>query len=176
MKLLMKKLVLLFSILFLSACTTTNASFEVESFLNKFRNHEQEVMQSLDEMLEKEDMTIEQKNAYRLIMKRQYSDLKYKLMDAYYNGDEVDYKVEITVYDFINSINKAQEIVKNNGEDDSLDLKLNEELKQMQKETKRINYTINFKLNYIDNHWVLKTPEVDDLKKIHGIYEYEYDA
>ena len=52
---------------------------------------------------------------------------------------------------------------------------MNKELIEMEKEDKRINYTLTFNLFNVNDNWVLETPNTECLEKIHGIYEYELD-
>ena len=164
----MKKIVLFFLLLVFCGCTKTDARFEVESYLNKFKNHDEEVIASLDELLVNTDLDSEDKELYKLVMKRQYTDLKYQIKEERYNGDEAYITVLIEVYDYVKSKNDALKEIGNRDE-------INLVLKKMDEEDKRVEYTLDFKVNYQDDKWVLEKPDKVVLEKIHGIYDYEGD-
>ncbi len=172
----MRVFFLIFLCLFFCGCTKTDARFEVESYLNKFKNHDELVRQSLNDILEEQQLDDEDKSLYELIMKRQYTDLEYKVKDEKYNGDEAVISVLITVYDYENSKNLALEEINDNPfKYDTLDERLHLILKKMDEEEKRIDYSIDFKVFYYDDKWVLDKPSISVLEKIHGIYDYEDD-
>ena len=164
----MKRLILVVLLMFSFGCTKTNASYEVTSYLNKFKNHDEQILASLDKILLTKGLSDSQSDLYKLVMKRQYSDLEYDIISEHYNGDEANIEVLITVYDYENSKNKALDEISST--DDKIDLIL----KMMDKEEKRVSYTLNFRVLY-DNGWHLQNPSMTDLEKIHGIYDYEED-
>lgn len=172
----MKKLIIILLCFFILGCSKTDARFEVESYLKKFQNHDENVISSLNELLSNENLDEEDKNLYELVMKRQYTDLEYKIKEEKYNADEAIITVLITVYDYENSKNLALEEINNHPDEyNTEEKKLNLVLKNMDKEEKRINYTLDFKVNYLDNQWQLAKPNTEILEKIHGIYDYEED-
>lgn len=172
----MKKILIIILMLLAVGCSKTNASFEVETYLNKFKNHDKEVIASLDELLTLESITLEQKDLYRLIMKKQYTDLEYEVKEEHYNGDQADVEVLIKVYDYTESKKRAYQKMKDNPDImNSNEKKMNEQLKEMEKETKRVPYTLVFHLRYENEQWILETPNTEILEKIHGIYDYEED-
>ena len=171
----MKKIVVLILCLILCGCTKTDARYEVESYLNKFKNHDEAVISSLNDILDENELDSEDKELYELVMKRQYTDLEYKVKEERYNGDIADITVLIKVYDYEKSKNEALEEINNSSEYDSEEKKIHLVLKKMDEENKRIEYTIEFKVNYQDDKWVLEKPDKTVLEKIHGIYDYEED-
>ncbi len=166
-----KKLTFLLILLFSAGCTKTDAKFEVESYLNKFQNHEKEVINSLDSVLNTDKLSENQKNQYKIIMKRQYTDLTYKITDEHYNGDEAKIEVIIEVYNYAKSKKKALESLKDVSDENIL----NKELEMMDKENERIKYTLIFTVQNKEGKWQLQSPNKEMLEKIHGIYEYELD-
>ena len=172
----MKKILIIFLSILLCGCTKTDARYEVENYLNKFKNHDERVISSLDELLKNENIDDEDKDLYKLVMKRQYTNLEYKIKEEKYNGDEATITALITVYDYENSKNNALEKINNEpSEYDTEEKKLHLILKMMDEEEKTIDYTLDFKVTYQDDKWQLEKPNMTILEKIHGIYDYEED-
>ena len=98
----MKKLGLILMTLIVAvgcACTMTKASDAVKEYLGKYNNQDEEVMVELDALVEEENLSDEQSEKYKEIMKKQYTDLKYEIVNETYNGDEAIVTTKITVYD-----------------------------------------------------------------------------
>lgn len=175
----MKKIILLIVCLFLCGCTNNAAKDAVKDYIYKFKNHDSEVMKSLEELINHEDLTEQASNAYRLVMKKQYYDLEYKIIEEIYNGNKATVLAEITVYDYNKSKQDAN-AYKNEHPEEFLneDNTFNEvkyknlQLKYMQEETSRIKYTIAFSTYYENDEWHLEKPDYTVLQKIHGIYVY----
>lgn len=179
----MKKiLILIFCLIFLTGCTNSKATDPVKEYMEKYRNNAPEIQSSIEELLRQANMLEEQDELYRIIMKKQYIDLEYKITKETYNGDKANIEVEITVYDYEHSRieaekyrqEKKQDYVKEDGTWDKeryVDL----QLKYMQKEIKRVKYTVNFNVNLQNEKWVLEPPDSTIIKKIHGIYNYNED-
>ncbi len=179
----MKKIILIIcSILFLTGCTNTHATDPVKEYLEKYRNNDQEIQSSIEELLRQENLLEEQDEQYRMIMKKQYVDLEYKIKQETYNGDEAIIKVELTVYEYEHSRTEAEkyrnekksEYVNQDGtwnKEKYADLQLD----YMKKEIKRVKYTVNFNVNLQEEKWILETPDHNIIKKIHGIYNYNED-
>ena len=161
----MRKIILIIFICFLVGCTSNDAVTPVKDYLNKFKNHDTEVTNAIEELLRQENLSQEQNDLYKLIMKRQYTDLEYKIVNEYYNGRHAIIYVDITVYDYINS---RKEALKNGLTKEEA---INEQLKQMEKEKKRIQYTLEFHVYYQEERWILETPNTEIIEKIHGLYE-----
>ena len=63
------------------ACTMTKASDAVKEYLGKYNNHDSEVLVELDELVKEENLTDEQAESYKELMKKQYTDMKYEIVD-----------------------------------------------------------------------------------------------
>lgn len=161
----MRKIIILFIIMLVTGCSNNKAYSPVKEYLNKFKNHDTEVTNALEELLRQENLSQEQNEMYKLIMKRQYTDLEYKVVEEYYNGDQAIIYADITVYDYGNSRKEARKTGLSGEE------YINEQLKQMEKEKKRIKYTLEFHVYYQDDIWILETPNTEIIEKIHGLYE-----
>ena len=184
----MKKYIKLTLITFLAfllvgcSCMKQTAKGRVEEFLDQYRNLSANVLGDLDEVVDSEtDLNDEQKEKYRDILKKQYSDLNYEIVNETYDGDTALVEVKITVYDLYKVQRDAAEYLNNNSDEfndengtyDSskfMDYKLDE----MQKTTDTVEYTINFNLTKDeDDNWQITELSQSDLEKIHGIYNYE---
>lgn len=158
------------------ACTMTKASDAVKEYLGKYNNHDAEVLVELDALVEDENLTKEQSEKYKEVMKKQYSDLKYEIVDETYNGDEAVVKTKITVYDLYKAQQDAENYRKeHNNEFDDAKSFLEYKMDEMKKSDTRVEYTIDFKVIKKDGKWVVENVSTEDLEKIHGIYNYAKD-
>ena len=168
----MKKVVSVISILVISlimvgcSCMKTTAKGAVESFLDQYRNLSSSVITDMDEVVDKE---------------KQYSDLKYEIIDESYDGDTAVVESKITVYDLYKVQKEATEYLNDNpnefndenGQYDSVKF-MDYKLEQMKKNNDTVEYTIKFNLTKDENgNWQVTEISQDDLEKIHGIYNYE---
>lgn len=184
----MKKSLKIFSIIMgvflLSACgcMKNTAKGAVEDYLNQYKNLSSNVTSDLEDVVSKEDLTEEQKDVYRDVLKKQYKDLRYKIESEEYD-DTALITTKITVYDYFKAQKEADEYLENNkeefvGEDNtySKDLFMDYKLNNMKKTTDTVEYTIIFKATKNDsgNYEVVDLSQ-SDLEKIHGIYNYDND-
>lgn len=164
------------------ACTMTKASDAVKEYLGKFNNQDAEILVELDELVKDENLTEEQSETYKEVMKKQYTDLKYEIVEETYNGDEATVTTKITVYDLYSAQKEAEtyksehmEEFQNDNKIYDADLFLDYKIEQMKKSDKRIEYTIDFKVIKKDGKWMVENVSTEDLEKIHGIYNYSND-
>lgn len=183
----MKKLILflgvVFSSLALAGCSLTKstAADAVKVFLDQYKNLSSSVMNDLEDVISQEDFTESQEEVYRDVLKKQYSDLKYEIVNENYDGDTATVETKITVYDLYKAQSDATNYMNNNQSeftDDSgvynnekfLDYKL-EEMKKM---TDTVEYNITFDVKKDENDkWQVSELSNEDLEKIHGIYNYD---
>lgn len=181
----MKKIIALLITLSLAvgcACSIEKASDPVKEYLGKFNNHDAEILVELDALVKEENLTDEQADKYKEIMKKQYSDLKYEIVEEIYNGEEATVQTKIIVYDLYKVQKEAEEYRIDHPEEFLNDKKvydankfLEYKLEQMNKNDTRVEYTIDFKVTKKDGKWTLDSVSTEDLEKIHGIYNYEND-
>ena len=179
----MKKIISLIIVsLFLFGCGCTNMSAKnaVTDYLSQYNNLTDEVIDDIDKTISSEDLTEEEKEKYKDIVKKQYQDLKYEIVDEKYNGDQAVITAKISVYDLYKAEKDAKEYMTNNTEEfyDSNNIYSNKKyidykLDQMKKMNDKITYTIEFNVSKKDGKWVVEQPSQTDLEKIHGIYNYE---
>ncbi len=175
----MKKLILVLFLFFFTGCVSRTAPDAVKNYLELYRNHDVEVTDSLDRLIQQENLYPEQENLYRLIMKKQYVNLEYQIVHETYSGNQASIEVVITVYDYIASQRRAVQYFQEHKEDFETDegidhLKYKDlQLKYMKEETKRIRYTLTFDCILNENQWEIVKPDYTVIQKIQGVYPYE---
>ena len=169
------------SILLISLCgCSKTAKMTVEEYLARYNSLDVDVLKDMEEVVNMENLSAEDKETYSAIFKKQYTDLQYDVLDEEYDGDEAIIKVKITVYDYykvqkeasIYLANNADEFNNENGEYDATKF-IKYKLDKMKNTIDKIDYTIDFYLVKNDNNWVVSSLSNADLEKIHGIYNYE---
>jgi len=177
----MKKIIVLFMLLItLTGCGEMTPKSTVENYLKKYRNLDSEVLVDLEELVAMEDLTEEQKDKYRDILKKQYKDIKYEIVEEEYDEDKSYVTVKISVYDLYKAENDASlylsqnetEFYNDQNEYDN-DLFIDYKLKKMQNMNDLIEHTVVFTVIKEDDKYVVEQPTDDMLEKIHGIYNYE---
>lgn len=172
---------ILIGLFLLAGCNNSNtASVVVEDYLSSYQKLEYRVLVDMEEVVLGEDsMTDEQKEIYREILKKQYTDFEYEIIsEKYYNEDAV-VTVKISVYDYYDAANSASEYLKNNASEFYVDGEYSSEaymdykLSLYKEVTNKISYTVEFNLTNEDSIWKLLTVDNETLEKIHGIYNYE---
>ena len=169
-------------LILLSGCSIKpTATDAVKSFLDQYRNLSANVLNDLDNTINQENFNDKQKKDYRVALKKQYSDLKYEIVNETYDGDTAVIEAKRTVYDFYKAQEEASEYLVTNPskfvDEDGVydnDLFINYKLEQMMKTTDTVEYTIEFDVNKNENgDWDVQSLSHNDLEKIHGIYNYD---
>lgn len=177
----MKKILLsLVLLILLTGCTTNSARNSVENYLKQYKNLSSEVLVDLENIIERENLNEEQSDTYRDILKKQYKDLKYEIVEEEYDDDVSYVTVKVTVYDLYKVQNDASTYLEENMDefnDDegiySADKFTEYKLDKMKDTTDTVEYTIVFTVTKEDDEYIVSQPSEDDLLKIHGIYNYE---
>ncbi len=154
----------------------------VERYLKKYKTLDSEVLVDLENIVQSENLNKEQEKKYRDILKKQYKDLTYDILEEEYD-DEFSYvKVKITVYDYYKANYDSALYLENNRSefyDDDGNYDVNKyidfRLNNLSNTTNRIDYTIVLTVAKENNNYVVVEPSESDLKKIHGIYNYELE-
>jgi len=177
----MKKILSLFFLLILlTGCGSSSARNSVDSYLKKYRNLNSEVLVDLENIVNKENLTEDQKDKYRDVLKKQYKDITYDIIEEEYN-EEVSYvTVKISVYDLYKAQNEASIYLQNNSnkfidEDGAYDPSkfIDYKLDKMKDMTDRVEYTVVFTVTKENDKYFVEQPTENDLMKIHGIYNYD---
>ena len=179
-----KLLIFLIAILFVTGCgctkTTSNTpTEEVKKLFSDYNSLNSGVLIQLDSVMSSENLTDSQKSKYKDILKKQYEDLKYQIIDEVITDNKATVTTEIAVYDLRSVITKSDEYLEEHKEDfyetdtNTVDTSKywDYKLEQMGKTTDRVKYTIDFTLTKVDNKWVLDDLLETDRQKIHGLYK-----
>lgn len=182
----MKKLIVLFISLFVivgcSCSKQMTAKDAVKDYLEQYRLHDEKVLKALDEYIAtNQELSDNQRNEYEEVLKKQYKNLKYKITNETYDGDEALVTVTITVFDLYKAQTDANNYL-NQHQDEFLDEDgvydkskfLDYKLEQMKNYKDTTDYTIEFHVvKNDDSKWEVQELSTDDLEKIHGIFQYE---
>lgn len=149
-------------------------------YLELYRNKDKIVMDELDDFVENENLTDNQKDKYKEVLEREYGTLMYKVVDEQYEGNVAFITMEITVIDLYKAQEESAKYFNDNptefndedGEYDR-DLYTDYKLDMMSKETDTITYTIDIKVEKDGDDWKVVQLSNESLEKIHGIYNYE---
>lgn len=163
-------------------CMKKTAKGAVQDYLNQYKNLSSNVISSMDDVVNDENLTDSQKEKYRDILKRQYQDLKYEITSEKYDGDNATVEVKITVYDLYKVQKDANNYLTNSGDEFkengvySNDLFMNYKLDKMKKITDTVEYNITFNVTKDDKgNYKVNDLSNSDLEKIHGVYNYDND-
>lgn len=179
-----RNLVLVFiSLFFVVGCSMSinNAKDAVEDYLNNYKHLDDDVVDQINEIVEEEDLSKDQQETYKKVLKRQYENMKYEITDEIYNGDSAKVTAKVTVYDYYKVQQEIAEYLKTNRDKFYTDgvydenLYLDYKLKTMNDYNKTITHTIVFEVVKDNDMWVVSDLSKNDLDKIHGIYDYSND-
>jgi len=164
-------------------CTEEKAGDAVKDYLNQYKNLSDTVMTDLATLVDSEELNDDQKDVYKEVLQKQYQDMTYKIESEEYDGDTAEVEVTITVYDLYKAQSDASTYLSNNlsefnDENGVYDNEkyLDYKLEQMKNTTETVEYTINFNVIKEDDEWKVEQPSIDDLEKIHGIYNYDIES
>lgn len=156
-------------------------SERVEEMFNRYIKNDQKIMDELDVYIGKQNLSSDQKDKYKDIIKNEYATIKYVIKDEKINGDEAVVEVALEVKDLFKASKNAGEYLAvhssefyENGVYDKgkfVDYKLEE----MRKYGETVNYNVYIDLIKKDGIWTIEQIDNETLEKIHGIYDYETD-
>lgn len=171
----MKKLFcIVLSVFILTGCGKMNntPTRKVEALLSKYQSNDSEVMNDLDNVLLMDsNFTDEERNDYKEFMKKHYQDMTYKVKDESIDGDSATVEVEVTVRNYSNVVNEANDYRLNNSsefDDDNTFAKYR--LGKLKDVTDTETYTIVFTLTKSNDEWQVNPLSTDDENKLNGLY------
>lgn len=178
-----KIIVLLIMICFiLTGCGNNMTAKEaVRDYLEMYVTLDDNVLEQLNDFVNKEDLTKEQKEKYKDILRKEYTSLTYNIESERVEGDIAYITVKVNVIDLYKVQKDSltyfdehkEEFNDENGEYDKKKF-LDYKLEQMEQATDTISHEVEFKVvNEGDNKWVVSQLSNEALEKIHGIYNYE---
>ncbi len=176
-----KVLLVLCAVLLFTGCSCSlndNKPEEaVETFFEKYRAKDDDVITQLKDTIENEDLTDDSKEKYQDLMEKQYDQLAYVIKDIKEENDEATATVELTVLDYRSAILKAEEELKSDPEkfnDDegnfSEEKYMNYKIEKMQEVTDTTTQTIELSLTKENGMWKVNQLSSDDISKLHGLY------
>lgn len=179
----MKKVIIILALLIITGCSNNlmnTPTKKVEALFNNYITLDSKVLEDLDNALLTETiMSVEQKEHYKNILKKQYQNLSYVIKDETIDGDKAVVSVEITVYDYYKVNNDSESYFKNNQkeftmEDGTIDItKYNDyKLNALDKAKDKVTYTLDLTLHKNADTWVLDDLTDVEINKIHGLYAY----
>lgn len=181
MKKIVISLLVTLSVLVLSACSLGNnisPKDTVKSFLDKYKNQDQEVIDDLEDTISSE-YTGEYKERYKELMINQYKNMDYQITDEVVDGNTALVTAEITVYDYSNAIDNANDYLTEHEDEFYKDEKekivdnekfLEYKLKLLENVSDKKTYSIEFSLTKEQDVWKLDSLTDTDIEKLHGIY------
>ena len=174
----MKKILILLTIFLLFGCDNliNTPTKKVERFLEKYQMLDDSLLNELSYKTESSELTQQEKNTYRNLMKRQYSDLIYEVKDEEIDGNIAIVKVEIEVYDYSLANKKTDEYVNTHLNEFLIDNKISQEkyldykLNIIKEIKDRIKYTLSLTLSRKNKNWIMDELSEETLQKINGVF------
>ena len=178
----MKKiLIVLCAILLFTGCSCSmndNKPDEaVETFFEKYRSKDDDIITQLKETIENEDLTDDEQEKYQELMKKQYDQFAYVIKDTNEEDDSATVTVELTVLNYRSAILEAEERLKSNPEEFNDDEgKFSEEkymdykIEKMSEVNDTTTHTIDLYLTKENGIWKVEQLSSDDISKLHGLY------
>lgn len=168
----MKKILSLFIfLLLLVGCSLSNSpTSKVEDLLTKYQMLDKDIKSGIEEVVNEETLTSNQKERYRKIIEKQYKNLTYQVKEEKIDGDTSTITTEIEVIDYKKAINEA--VSKYQGKTDyTIEEYNNTKLDALEKAKEKVKYTIEFEVKKDNNdNWKLSALSNETIKKIQGMY------
>lgn len=168
----MKKILSIFIfLLLLVGCSLSNTpTSKVEELLGKYQGLDSDIKSGIDDVLENESLTLEQKSRYRNLIEKQYKNLTYQIKNEKIDGDTAVITTEIEVMDYKKVINETTNYYLNKDNYTVEDYN-NTKLDNLEKVKEKVIYTIDFEVKKDNNgNWILSSLDNDTIKKIQGMY------
>lgn len=149
----------------------------VETFFEKYRSKDDNVLMQLKDTIENENLTDNQKKKYEELMEKQYNQFAYVIKDIDEEDDTATALVEVTVLNYRSAVLDAEEELKNNPDKFKDDKGNFSEEKYMDYKIEKMNdveetttHTIELTLTKSNGMWMVNELSSDDITKIHGLY------
>ena len=172
-----KVLYFLVAIVLLTGCSCTanmgnTPTKKVEEYLNKYQTNDDDVVSDLDEVLTNDTtLTADERNEYSDFMKTHYRDMQYEIKDETIDGDTATVDAEVTVRNYADAVNEANDYRLNNADKfDDDNTFASYRLGKMKEVTDTETYTITFHLTKENDEWKIDDLSDDDLRKLEGLY------
>lgn len=179
-KKMMLSIIIALIMIFIVACNKNKSAYDtVSDYLDLYKNNDNKIMEQLNDFVNEEELTAEQKDIYLDAIKREYQTLEYEMVSERYDEDYAYVVARVTVL----NLNQAQRdayqyFVKNEDEfkkeDGSMDIEkyTTYKLTKMKEADQYVTYDIDFQLKNNNGRFEVMQLNNEDLEKIHGIYSY----
>ena len=171
----MKKYLFFFMSIFLTffslGCNLGNTpTSKVEDLLMKYQKLDEDITTDINDVLEEENLTNEQKERYKKLLENQYKNLSYKIKDEQIDGNNAVVTIELEVMNYKKAKEKTEEEYKDI-EDYTIEEYNNKKLDNLENVKEKIVYTIELTLDKDkDSNWKLNALSNIDKKKLQGMY------
>ena len=172
-----KVLYCLMAIVLLTGCSCSanmgnTPTKKVEEYLNKYQTNDDDVVSDLDNVLTNDTtLTSDERTDYSDFMKKHYQDMQYEIKDEMIDGDTATVDAEITVRNYANAINEANQYrIDNSDEFNDENTFAKYRLDRLKEVTDTETYTITFHLIKENEEWKIENLSDDDLRKLSGMY------
>ena len=172
-----KVLYLLVAIVLLTGCSCSanmgnTPTKKVEEYLNKYQTNDDDVVSDLDEVLTNDTtLTDTERDEYSNFMKTHYRDMQYEIKDETIDGDTATVDAEVTVRNYADVVNEANDYRLNNADEFDYDNTFaSYRLGKLKEVTDTETYTITFHLTKENEEWKISDLNDDDLRKLSGLY------
>lgn len=149
----------------------------VETFFEKYRAKDDNIMTQLKETIENEELTDNSKEKYQELMEKQYDQFAYVIKDTKEEDNSAIVTIELTVLNYRSAILEAEEELKNNPDkfnDDegkfSEEKYMDYKIEKMSKVNDTTTHTIDLSLTKENGMWTVEQLSSDDISKLHGLY------
>ena len=176
----MKKIIVIICCIFLlMGCGANDYTEEeaIDTFFNKYRQKDDNVITQLIDTITNEDMEDASKEEYQKLMEKQYDQFAYVIKDIEKQDDSAIATVEITVLNYRSAILKAEEELNSNPKafDDeqgnfSEEKYMEYNIEKMKEVTDTTTHTIEVELTKEDDMWKVRQLSGEDISKLHGLY------
>ena len=172
-----KALCLLLAIGLFTGCSCTanmgnTPTKKVEEYLNKYQTNDDDVVSDLNDVLTNDvTLTDDERVSYSDFMKTHYQDMQYEIKDETIDGDSATVTAEVTVRNYADAINEANNYRLNNADEfTDTNTFANYRLDRLKEVTNTETYTITFHLTKENDEWKVDNLSDDELRKLSGMY------
>lgn len=177
MKKFLISLLVLFSLVGCESNMDNTPTKKVEALLNNYQMLDEEVIDDLDTSMDgMENLTSNQIEAYKDVIKSGYQKMTYTIKEETIDGDNATVLAQIRVLNHSKVINDANtyldenrdEFMTNDEYDDSLFMDY--KLSKLKENNEMVDYTIEFTLTKENNEWTIDELTEEIRSKINGRY------
>ncbi len=168
----MKKILSIFIFLILLVgCSLSNTpTSQVEDLFSKYQMLDDDIKAGIDEVVDDETLTLEQKDRYSKLIEKQYKNLSYEIKDEMIDGDTAIITVEIEVMDYKKIVNEINDMYQGRN-DYTIEEYNNTKLDKLESAKDKVTYTIDFEVIKDESgNWKISSLTNEIIKKLQGMY------